>query len=205
VGERIGGDIIGLALAWRRGCIGMNSQVSIAQQPAREWLRTGAIAGVMLGILAVGWLLAKAPASVPSGPISVALGVAVTPPEGWQLGGRSNGGKTVLLSRGDASLAISVASDTNELAAVTRQRDEWLTGGTVTDGEVAPLSLRAGQPAVRFAYSGTFEHINSPVEGALTGVRGTNLVALFDGWSGFGGYGAVAKNIDAIIRATVIP
>ncbi len=183
----------------------MKSQVSIAPQPAREWLATGAVAGVMLGILAVGWLLAKAPAAAPPGPISVDLGVAVTPPEGWQLGGRSSGGNTVLLSRGDASLAITVAKGSDELAAVTRQRDEWLSGGKVTVGDIAPVSLRAVQPAVRCAYSGTFEHINSPVEGALTGIRGTNLVALFDGWAGFGEYGSVSNDIDAIIRATVIP
>ena len=183
----------------------MDGTVSNAGATGRAWLATGAVAAVMVGILAVGWILAKGPVSLPSGPISVARGVAVTPPDGWQVGGRSAATGTVLFSRGDTSLAVSVVDGSDEVAALASRRDEWLAEETVSAGEILQVSVRPGQPAARFAYSGTFEHINSPVEGSLTAVRGTQLVVLFDGWAGFGEYASVATDIDPIIRAAVIP
>lgn len=180
----------------------MNSLPS-GQSLARRWLATAAVAAVMLGILGAGWALARTP--TPPGSVDIGQGVVVSPPEGWRVDPRSIGSGTVLLSRGDASLAISVASGVDEMAAVAGQRDQWLAGGRVTVGEIVPISLRQGQPALRFAYSGTFQNINSPVEGTFTGVRGTASVVLFDGWAGFGGYAPVATDIDDIIRASGIP
>src|SRR5687768_13806292 len=71
-----------------------------ATQP-RGGLATLAVLLIMVGILVGGFMAVGAVANVPSAPVTVASGVVVTPLTGWEFGGRSEDGKTILMSQGD--------------------------------------------------------------------------------------------------------
>lgn len=181
--------------------------VMAARSQPKGWLATLVILLIMLGIVVGGFFAAAAVASIPDKPIEVARGVIVTVPSEWEYQGRFDEG-AILLSRGRGNVAIMVKDATDERAELAKLRDEWVALGTVTAGEISEVAdLRAGQPAARFAYSGTFpdEGIASPVEGEVTVVRGTASVVLFDAWAGFGEFVEVSPEVTSIIRETTIP
>jgi len=131
-------------------------------------------------------------------------------PPGWSFAGRSSDGKLALLSRGNASVAISVKDGATQKAALEQLRNEWSGLGTVTVGEIAAVSdLRTdGKAAARFPYSGVFpdEGLPGTVEGEVTGVQGSNNVAvLFDAWAGEGEFLRARDDVTTIIRGTTIP
>jgi hypothetical protein len=89
-------------------------------------------------------------------------------------------------------------------------RDEWSALGTVTVGDIAAVSdARAdGKATAVFPYSGTFpgEGMSGTVEGEVTGVQGSNnLAVVFDAWAGEGDFLRARDDITTIIRGTTIP
>ena len=183
--------------------------IASTRKPAAEsrgCLPTLIVLVIMVGILAGGVAVQSAIADLPPQSIEVAGGVTITPPGGWEFGGRSEDGKTVLLSQGIGSVAITVVDDQELAVALAELRNEWLASGTVTAAEPGPIdSVRPGQAAFGFAYSGTFPDLGSPVEGAVAGYLGTSVSVIFDGWAGVGDYRLVRDEINAIVTATVIP
>jgi len=172
----------------------------------RGGIATLAVLLVMVGIVAGGFIASNAVAGLPAQPIEVAHGVIVTPVEDWEFGGRSSGGNTVLISKGDGSLAVTVNEGTDVAAALTELRDEWTASGTVTAGEIETVTnLRGGQSGMRFVYSGTFSDTPAPVEGQVVGFAGTGIVALFDGWAAVGDYVRVQPDVTKMVNGTVIP
>ena len=176
------------------------------KQP-KGWLATLVVSLTMLGVVGGGCFAAEAIADAPPLPVTIAEGVTLTPLADWEFGGRSEDDRTILLSRGNGSLAISVEPGAPVDASLTNLRNEWTGSGTVTATEIeaAPTDLRPGATVLRFGYSGTFDDIASAVEGEVTGVQGTSVSVIFDGWSGLGEYQTVEADIDAMIRATTIP
>jgi hypothetical protein len=172
----------------------------------RGCLATLAVLVIMIGILVGGVAADGAIADQPPRRIEVSDGVTITPPPDWEFGGRSDDERTILLSRGNGSLAITVGSGTDVLSALNALRDEWLARGKVTAVEVGPVaSVRPGATAYGFGYSGTFPDDAAPVEGEVTGFAGTSVTVVFDGWTGFGDYRDVRDEVNEIVRATVIP
>jgi hypothetical protein len=164
------------------------------------------VAVIMVGILVTGVAADNAIGDVPPRPVEISDGVTVTPLPDWSFGGRSEDGKTVLLSKGGGSVAITVGDGTDVAAALNALRDEWLATGTVTASAVAELqSARPGATALGFDYSGTFPDQGAPVEGEVTGYGGTSVTVLFDGWADFGGYRNVSDEVAEMIRTAVIP
>ncbi len=176
------------------------------KQP-KGWLATLVVFLTMIGVVGGGCFAAEAIADAPPVAVTVADGVTLTPLPDWEFGGRSEDGRTVLLSRGQGSLAISVEAGTDARAALDALRSEWVASGTVTATDItaAPDDLRPGAGPLRFGYSGSFDDIASTVEGEVTGVAGTSVSVVFDGWAGFGDYHTVRADIDSMIRATTIP
>jgi len=182
------------------------AQTPRPQSQPRGCLATLAVLVIMIGIVAAGFFAQDAVADIPNQPVQVAPGVSVLPPPDWEFQGRSDDQNTILLSRGNASLAISVVEGTDERMALTTLRDEWAASGTVSIGEIRDATgVHGTNEAARFTYSGTFAEIASAVEGEVTGVGGTSLVVVFDGWADVGEYAGVADDIDAITAATSIP
>jgi len=176
----------------------------------KGWLATLGVLAIMLGIVVVGFLAAAELSSVPDKPITVADGVQVVIPPEWAYVGRSDDGKTIELTRGNATIDVTVVEDANETTALEHVRADWAQIPTVSMGEVAPVAgVRAdGKPAARFAYSGTFPGLGLPgaVDGEVTGVRGSNSVAVvFDAWAGQGDFANASDAIAGIIRETTIP
>lgn len=174
----------------------------------KGWLATFLIILIMVGIVGAGFAAAVALSSVPDKPITIARGVIIVVPPDWSFGGRSDDGKTVLLTRGSASVAISVDEGVDETAALKQLHDEWAARGTISVGEVLPVNdVRAqGEPAARFAYSGLFSgELPTPVEGEVTGVRGNGFAVVFDAWAGEGQFVNARDDVAALIRETTIP
>ena len=176
--------------------------------PARapsSWLATLVVAAIMLAILIGGFVVEGAVPAPPPRPVSAGSGVMVTPVSGWDFAGRSEDGQTILLTQGSGSLAVTVVPGTDVDAALQAKRDEWLQSGTVTISDPEAITIPGGRTGERFDYSGTFEDVPTPVEGAVTAIAGSNVVVLFDGWSGIGGYPNVSADIDSMIESTSIP
>jgi hypothetical protein len=176
----------------------------------KGWLATLGVLALMLGIVGAGFFAAAALSSVPDKPITVANGVQVIIPPQWEYVGRSNDGKTIELTRGNATVDITVIEDSDETTALEHVRADWAKIPTVSMGDIAPVAdLRTdGKPAARFAYSGTFpgEGLPGAVEGEVTAVRGSNSVAVaFDAWASQGGFANAGAAIAAIIREATIP
>ena len=160
----------------------------------------------MVGILVVGVVAEGSVADVPDRPIEVSNGVTVTPLPDWEFGGRSDDERTILLSKGLGSLAITVGDGTDVAGALNALRNEWRATGTVTAAEVEPVtSARPGATALGFAYSGTFPDLAGAVEGEVTGYGGTSVTVLFDGWADLGDYRSISDEIAEMIRTAVIP
>jgi len=171
----------------------------------RGCLATLAVLAIMLGIVGGSFVAQEAVADVPNQPVNVGQGVSLVPPPDWEFVGRADDQDTILLSRGNGSLAVSVMQGTDERAALTTLLDEWAASGTVSTGEIRDAAGAHGAlPAARFTYSGTFQELASAVEGEVTGVRGTSVVVLFDGWADVGEFAGVADDINAIIAGTTI-
>jgi hypothetical protein len=172
----------------------------------RGGLATLVVFLVMIGIVGGGYVASNAVADLPAQPVEVARGVVVTPVANWDFGGRSSDGNTVLISKGDGSLAVSVSEGTDVTAALTRLRDEWTASGTVTASPVEPVTdRRGGQQGLRFAYSGSFSDTPAPVEGEVIGFAGSGLLVVFDGWASMGDYIRIQPDVAAMIDAAVIP
>ena len=177
----------------------------------KGWLATLGVLLVMVGIVGGGFVAAVALSSVPDKPVSVADGVSVVIPPDWEYVGRGDDGKTIEMTRGNATVDVSVVEDSDETTALKHLREDWAKRfPNVSMGEVAAVAdLRTdGKPAARFAYSGTLpgEGLPGAVEGEVTAVRGSNRVAVvFDAWAGQGEFATASDGIAKIIRETTIP
>ena len=176
----------------------------------KGWLATLGVLVIMLGIVGVGFFAAAALSSAPDKPITVASGVQVVIPPEWEYVGRSGDGKTIEMTRGNATVDVTVVEDSDTTTALNHLRDDWAKLTTVSMGDITPVAdLRAdGKPANRFAYSGTFPGQGLPgaVEGEVTAVQGSNSVAaVFDAWAGQGEFANASDAVNKIIRETSIP
>jgi hypothetical protein len=164
------------------------------------------VLGVMIGILVAGAVASDSLANEPPKPISVGQGVSLTAPWSWEYQGRSEDQNTILLSRGNGSLAVTINESTDATAALQALRDEWEATGVVTTSDIKPVpELRPGDNVLRFAYTGDFEDVAGAIEGEVTAVVGNNMVVVFDGWSGSGDYITVRDEIDTMINGATIP
>ena len=172
----------------------------------RGCLATLSVLVIMVGIVVTGAVAESAVADVPPGPIEISDGVTVTPLADWEFGGRSDDERTILLSKGSGSLAITIGDGTDVVGALNALRGEWLATSTVTAADVAEVTTaRPGATAFGFAYSGTFPDLGAPIEGEVTGYAGTSVTVLFDGWAHFGDYRNVRDEIAEMIRSAVSP
>src|SRR5918995_860669 len=161
----------------------------VAQSQPRGGLATLIVLLVMVAVVGGGYVASNAVAGLPAQPVEVANGVIVTPYQNWEFGGRSDDGTTVLISKGDGSLAVTVNEGSDVGLALAELRDDWTSSGTVTATEIERVTeRRGGQEGFRFIYSGSFSDTPSPVEGQVIGYAGSGVVVLFDGWAAVGDY-----------------
>jgi hypothetical protein len=182
---------------------------TIAAKPPKGWIATLVVAAIMVAIVVGGFIAAGAVTENRSVLYNV-NGVGVTPIPGWDFVGRGDDGRTILLTNGSGSLAITVYGQptgpivTEPIDWLARKRDEWLATGTATATEIVDVTVgdRTGR---RFSYAGTFEDLATPVEGQVSEIDGAKSVALFDGWADKGQFSVVKDDIDAMIESAVIP
>jgi hypothetical protein len=176
------------------------------QSQPKGWIATFVALVLMVLIVGAGFYAQGAVASIPPQPVTVADGVVLTPVADWEFAGRSDDGTTVLLTQGVGSLAISALQGEDARYALEAKRHEWIATGTVRVGGIERVeNINSGRGGLRFSYSGTFDGVAAPVEGAVTAVAGTSVSVLFDGWAGIGEYRSVTADIDSMISSAVIP
>src|SRR5262245_13361644 len=91
----------------------------------KGWLATLGVLLVMVGIVGGGFVAAVALSSVPDKPVALTNGVTVVIPPDWEYAGRSDDGKAIQLTRGNATVNVSVEEDSDERTALQHVRDEW--------------------------------------------------------------------------------
>jgi hypothetical protein len=180
-----------------------------AQEPNKQpkgCLAVIAVLVLMIGILVAGAIASDSLANEPPKPINLGQGVSLTAPWSWEYQGRSEDQNTVLLSRGNGSLAVTVEDQPNCMLELQSLIDEWTASGRVTVSEIQPVEdVRPGQQLLRFGYSGEFDDIAGPIEGEVTCAPGSNISVVFDGWSGYGDYVTNRDEIDTMIKGATIP
>ena len=179
--------------------------VAKTSQP-KGCLTVVAVVVIMIGILVAGAIASDSLANEPPKPINLGHGVSLTAPWSWEYQGRSEDENTVLLSRGNGSLAVNVHESSDPTAVLQALKDEWDQTGLITTSEIQQIpDLRPDDNVVRFAYTGNFEDIAGAAEGEVTAVAGDNIVVVFDGWSDVGDYVTVRDEIETMIKGATIP
>ncbi len=173
----------------------------------RGCLATLGVLLLMLGIVGGGFVAASAVEDLPMPPVEVGQGVVIDPLPGWEFGGRSEDGSTVLLSRGDGSMAIGLVAGTVTPEVAARDLlQEWTADPEIhiTYGPTQDVELRPGLVGSRFHYAGTFAGLASPVEGEVTALRGSEATIVADAWAGDGDFDFVRAEVDRMIREATL-
>lgn len=164
----------------------------------------------MPAIVIAGYIAADSLSDRPPLPIAVAAGVSVSAPVEWEFVNRvepqPDGTEGVVLTRGAGTLILltSPAATGQVLADLSA---ELTAGGMMSIGDTAPVDVREGQPAERFAFTGVLPELSAtPVEGEATAIRGTSVTVLFMAWGGVGQYQPfVGDEVDRMISGATIP
>ena len=188
------------------GTVEPTTTIKPVERQPKGCLAVLAVVVLLIGIIVGGAIASDSLANEPPKPINLPHGVSLTAPWSWEYQGKSEDENTVLLSRGNGSLAVTIHEATDATAVLQGLKDEWESSGTVTTTDITPVAdLRPGDTVLRFGYTGDFVDVAGPTEGEVTAVVGDNIVVVFDGWSGYGDYVTVRDEIDTMIKGATIP
>lgn len=140
----------------------------------------------------------------PGQPVEVGPGVSVTAPPGWSVEGPGGEPPSLRLSNGIGQMYIAVSPVSGDPGQqLQAYLDEVLRpqASQISISPAQPIDLPSGDPAAFFAYLGTFEGVNTPLEGEVAAVvapGGTALVV--DGWAEEGQFVSVQDDV----RSTVV-
>jgi hypothetical protein len=179
-----------------------------------RWLPTALSLVVLLSVSFGGFLVAGEPSAAtqeitgdeggPGEPIELVPGVIVHPPHGWSVQPQEGQPPSLRLANGIAQMYIAVSPVTGD---PPQQLDAYLTevlvpqASQISTSPAESIDIPSGHPAAYFAYLGSFEGVNAPLEGevaAIVAPSGTALV--IDGWAPEGQFVSVQQDV----RATVV-
>ncbi len=142
--------------------------------------------------------------SGPGEPIELVPGVIIHPPQGWTVTRPEGQPPSLRLANGIAQMYIAVSPVAGD---PLQQLDVYLNevlvpqASQISTSPADAIELPSGHPAAYFAYLGSFEGVNAPLEGevaAIVAPGGTALV--IDGWAPEGQFVSVQQDV----RATVV-
>jgi hypothetical protein len=175
----------------------------------RRWIPVLAVAAVLVGVVAGGYVLADALGESAGSTTSVSASVSVTPLPGWELAERFGDPPGARFTRGNASLdvaSIPFAGTDEEL--LTSYIEEILQPDAeqLRVAETAEtVTLAGGLSGVRIAYVGLFGDVQSPIEGEVTAtVSPSGAGVVFDGWAPSGQLQYSIDDIHTMIQTSEI-
>ncbi len=184
--------------------------------PPREakWLPTVASLVVLLFVSFGGFLVVGEPSAAtqeitgdpeaPGQPIQLGPGVTISVPPGWSVEQPGGQPPSLRLSNGIGQMYIAISPVTGDPGQqLQAYLDEVLRpqASQISTSPSQPIEIPSGNPAAFFAYVGTFEGVNAPLEGEVAAVvapGGTALVV--DGWAPEGQFVSIQEDV----RSTVV-
>ena len=175
----------------------------------RRWLPVVAVAGVLVGVVAGGYVLADALAEPSGSTTSVSASVSVTPLPGWELAERFDDPPGARFTRGNASLDVASIPFTGTDEQLLSSYIEEILGPDAEQLRVAqtpePVALAGGLTGIRIAYVGMFGDVQAPIEGEVTAVvSSSGAGVVFDGWAPSGQLQYAIDDIHTMVRTVEI-
>jgi hypothetical protein len=179
-----------------------------------RWLPTAVSFVVLLFVSFGGFLVAGEPSaatqeisgdeSEPGEPIELVSGVIIHPPQGWSVERQEGQPPSLRLANGIAQMYIAASPVFGD---PLQQLDAYLNevlvpqASQISTSPAESIDLPSGHPAAYFAYLGSFEGVNAPLEGEVAAVVAPSGSALIiDGWAPEGQFVSVQQDV----RATVV-
>lgn len=144
----------------------------------------------------------------PGQPIQLAPGIGITVPAGWSVEQPGGQPPALRLSNGIGQMYVAVSPVSGEpLDQLEAYLDEVLRpqASQISTSTAQPIELPSGNPAAYFAYVGTFEGVNVPLEGEVAAVvapSGTALVV--DGWAPEGQFVSVQDDVHSTVLSAEV-
>lgn len=139
----------------------------------------------------------------PDQPIDLAPGVTIHVPAGWSVERPEGETPSLRLSNGIGQMYVAVSPVGGD---PLQQLETYLTevlepqASQISTSQAEAIDLPSGQPAAYFAYLGSFQGVNAPLEGEVAAVvapSGTVLVV--DGWAPEGQFVSVQQDVQATV------
>lgn len=144
----------------------------------------------------------------PGEPIELVPGVVIHPPQGWSVTRPEGQPPSLRLASGIAQMYIVVSPVAGD---PVQQLDAYLNevlvpqASQISTSPAESIDLLSGHPAAYFAYLGSFEGVNTPLEGEVSAVvapSGTAVV--IDGWAPEGQFVSVQQDVRATVLAAEV-
>ena len=144
----------------------------------------------------------------PGEPIELVPGVVIHPPQGWSVTRPEGQAPSLRLASGIAQMYIVVSPVAGD---PVQQLDAYLNevlvpqASQISTSPAESIDLLSGHPAAYFAYLGSFEGVNAPLEGEVAAVvapSGTAVV--IDGWAPEGQFVSVQQDVRATVLAAEV-
>ena len=144
----------------------------------------------------------------PGEPIELVPGVVIHPPQGWSVTRPEGQAPSLRLASGIAQMYIVVSPVAGD---PVQQLDAYLNevlvpqASQISTSPAESIDLPSGHPAAYFAYLGSFEGVNAPLEGEVAAVvapSGTAVV--IDGWAPEGQFVSVQQDVRATVLAAEV-
>jgi hypothetical protein len=144
----------------------------------------------------------------PGEPIELVPGVIIHPPQGWSVTRPEGQPPSLRLANGIAQMYIAVSPVAGD---PVRQLDTYLNdvlvpqASQISTSPAQSIDLPSGHPAAYFAYLGSFQGVNAPLEGEVAAVvapSGTALV--IDGWAPEGQFVSVQQDVRAAVATAEV-
>jgi hypothetical protein len=140
----------------------------------------------------------------PGQPIEIGPGVSILVPQGWSEEPVQGQPPSIRLSNGIGQMYIAVSPVAGDpVQQLETYLDEVLRpqASQISTSPAQPIDLASGNAASYFAYVGSFEGVNAPLEGEVAAVVAPGGAALIvDGWAPEGQFVSVQEDV----RSTVV-
>lgn len=187
----------------------MSVDVDVVPLPAppmrpRRWIPVLALAVVLAGVVAGGYLLSDVVGEIRGEPVMVSASVQVTPLPGWELAQRFGDPPGIRLTSGSTSLdVVTIPFRSSDVELLSSYVSDILEPGAEqfrVSEAIEPVRLASGLTGSRIAYVGLFGDVQAPIEGEVTAVVSSSGVGvIFDGWAPAGQLQFAIDEIDRMI------
>jgi hypothetical protein len=179
-----------------------------------KWIPPIVALVVLLFVVFGGFLFAGEPGAAgqeltegePGEPVPVAPGVTLFPPVGWSVQEQFQDPPGVRLTSGAGNLLVLVRGGGDPRVLLEEYVTQILEpdASQLSISQAEPVPLPSGAPAVRIAYLGVFEGVQSPLEGEVTVIATSGNAVAFDGWAPEGLFAAIRRDVRTMVETAEV-